>query len=117
MKNAKVPTFPGIAQLAKATAPKRRYAEPTDIDNLKVEHDRPIPTARKVRNKYEPLFDKLKPGSCVTCEPKEVSRVGAAMRKYIATRGGAIKACVPLSATTCEDGKGRVWAKPKDAKK
>lgn len=79
---------------------------------LAVEHGTPMPKFRsRNSDKYGPLFAKLKPGSCVRCEPTETAQLSQAMRKALnANRYPALIGCKVSSRARCDDGHGRVWA-------
>lgn len=77
-----------------------------DTSMLTVEHNTPLPEGRRVLGKYDALFDSMKFGSCVACEPKEMNCVANALRKFLERNKRAGKV---VSVSRCEDGKARVW--------
>lgn len=77
-----------------------------DASMLSVEHGTPIPEGRRVYGKYDNLFESMKFGSCVACEPKEMNSVANALRKYLQRQKRQGKV---VSVSRCEDGKARVW--------
>ena len=79
-----------------------------DVTMLKVEHDTPLPPSARssLPSKYGPLFDKLKPGSCIVCEFSEREHVKSALHKYIKRHE---LDCVAKSVGRCADGHARVW--------
>jgi hypothetical protein len=84
-----------------------------DPDMLKIERGVPIPNDRSGQNsKYSKLFQSLRPGDCVTCEPDETAQeVGAALRKALMRKQlPALDGCTVVSRIRCQDGRGRVWA-------
>ena len=76
-----------------------------DADSLTITND-PLPKRRASPNKYSVIFDKLKIGQCVKCEPNEAAKVAHALTVWLKKIGktGRVK-------STCryDDGKGRVW--------
>lgn len=76
-----------------------------DIDTLTIE-DVPPPASRKVANKYDLFFAKLKVGQCVKCTPDQVGPIGNSMRSWLKRhkKPGSV-----MAARVCDDGFGRVW--------
>jgi hypothetical protein len=78
--------------------------------------DDPLPAGRSSPGaKYVPVFASMKPGQAIKCKPEEVTRVGHAMRKWIAQN--KLPFVMRLQARYHADGLGRVWllADPKAA--
>lgn len=92
----------------------RRNITEIDPDLLVVEHDTKMPVYRsRSTDKYAVVFGKLKPGSCVRCQPSEKDRVANALRKAIDTgKLAALSGCRVVSRTGLPDGHARVWAMP-----
>ena len=101
-------TLQSVWQRPKATKPP-----PLDPATLVICND-PIPAHRaSPKNKYHAIFNGMKPGQALKCEPYNVNRVANALRKHIETK--ALK-CVARSITDYGDGMGRVWLMPADKK-
>ena len=99
--NRTVSPFPQPARQAR----KRQQIDP---ELLKVERGvlpPPVGT-RPGRSKFDVLFDGMKFGDCVRCEPSEREHVRGAMLKWAKRRG---KRITVRSQTTCADGAARVW--------
>jgi hypothetical protein len=98
----------------------RKLAKSIEIDTdlLVVEHSTPLPRLRSSKStKYGPVFGKLKPGSCIRCEPKETSPISNVLRKAMEQgKYPAIKGCKVITRMRCDDGHGRVWVVKEDAK-
>ncbi len=77
-----------------------------DPSMLKLEHNTPLPTARRVFGKYDEIFASMKYGSCIACEYSEFQKIANALRKYLerTKRPGKV-----VHVSKCEDGKARVW--------
>ena len=89
--------------------PKRAAPVAVNIDNITVAND-PLPGQRAIsyQYKYHALFEKLKPGQCLVCEPGDVGKLSHAMSVWIKRK--QLKDHVPRSTRRYEaDGKGRVW--------
>lgn len=70
--------------------------------------DDPLPVGRASPGaKYVPVFTAMKPGQAIKCKPEEVTRVGHAMRKWIAEN--KLPYLMRLQARYHADGQGRVW--------
>jgi hypothetical protein len=70
--------------------------------------DDPLPAGRASPGaKYVPVFAAMKPGQAIKCKPEEVTRVGHAMRKWIAQN--KLPFVMKLQARYHADGQGRVW--------
>lgn len=87
---------------------RHRSAEHIDVSMLKVEHKTPLPSSVRSSqvSKYEPIFEQLKPGSCIVCEFDERGTIVTALVKYIKRKG--LK-CITKSLGRCEDGHARIW--------
>jgi hypothetical protein len=79
---------------------------------LKIERGVPIPNDRSgQKSKYSKLFESMRPGDCVTCEPNETAQVCAALRKALVRKQlPALDGCAVVSRKRCQDDHGRVWA-------
>ncbi len=78
-----------------------------DISKLVISDD-PLPTHRSAPgHKYDAVFDKLKPGKCLVCEPGEAGKIGHALNTYLKRKGkpGTVRTAQRYES----DGKGRVW--------
>lgn len=113
------PASPFAGLVKPATKRQMSAMEHIDPDMLKVEHNVPPPDgrARKGASKYDDKFKAMKPGSCIRCEPKEVSALAMEMRKAIKSgKYPAMKDCTVVQRRRCDDGHGRVWlTKPESA--
>lgn len=95
--------------------PKKPRAKPTklitvDVSALQVTDDKPVITRVKQGNKYQALFDSMKPGQCVKCRTEEVQTVSQAMRKWIFENRDITKFGVKaVNNYPDDDGMGRVW--------
>lgn len=100
------------AQLKAATPfpfQTRKVHKPMDYidpELLKVEHNTPLPQARRIYGKYDDLFGRMRYGSCVVCEGEEMNKVANALRKWLEREKQPGKV---VSIKRCEDGKARVW--------
>lgn len=73
--------------------------------------DDPLPAGRASPGaKYVPVFTAMKPGQAIKCKPEEVTRVGHAMRKWIAEN--KLPFVMRLQARYHADGMGRCWLLP-----
>lgn len=102
--------------------PKKPRAKPVkmikvDVANLQVTDDKPVLTRVKQGNKYQALFDSMKPGQCIKCQPEEVMTVSQALRKWILEYKDITKLRVKAVKQYPEDGLGRVWLLAKEGKK
>ena len=86
-----------------------------DVADLQVTDDKPVVTRVKLGNKYQPLFESMKPGQCIRCRPEETQTVAAAMRKWILENRDVTKLQVKAVMRYPEDGLGRVWLMPKES--
>lgn len=77
-----------------------------DTEFLTIEHNTPIPGARRVNGKYDKLFESMRAGSCVVCEQSEMNSVCNGLRKYLSRTEKTGKV---VSVKNCADGKSRVW--------
>lgn len=86
----------------------KRKPQRVEPDLLKVERGVPPPRVgtRPGRSKFDALFDGMKVGDCVVCEPGEREHIRGAMLKWAKKRG---KQIAVRSQTTCTDGAARVW--------
>lgn len=82
-----------------------------DPEMLVVEHNVTPPKTRSViGGKYDPVFEKLKPGSAVRCEPDECGPIVASLTKRLSQgRYPTLKGCVVRSCKRCDDGHARVF--------
>ena len=94
---------PSVFHLAQA---KKFNVQEIDPSLLRIEHDCQVPRFRKTPSKYAPIFEKLKVGSAIVCEPKEAARIASRLREWVETEG--INARV-RQVSLCKDGMGRVW--------
>lgn len=92
--------------------PRKPITRSPDVDmSTLVLADVPLPAKRKVRRKYDHLFDAMRPNQCYECNVADVGKVSAALRKWIKDGPAMGK---PLSSTV-EKRKGtagyigRVW--------
>lgn len=103
-----------MANASRAVSPFPQAARKTsrrssiDPDMLRIESGKPPPAdgTRPGRSKFDALFDRMKPGDCVRCEPSERETVRGAMLKWAKRRG---KSIAVRSQSTCADGAARVW--------
>lgn len=89
--------------------PPRAAPKAVKLDNIAIASD-PLPGHRAVtyEYKYHALFEKLKPGQCLICEPDDVGKISHAMSVWIKKK--QLKDHVPRSTRRyATDGKGRVW--------
>jgi len=90
---------------AKAAGTKKTgYVDPAGL----VICDDPLPAARALPDlKYQAVFDKMVPGKCIKCAPKDVGKVAGGLRNHFARMGITDK----IKTTACyeADGMGRVW--------
>lgn len=94
---------PSVFQLAQA----RKYnTYEIDATMLRVEHDCKIPSFRKRASKYTPIFEKLKMGSAIVCEPNEAPRIACRLREWLESNNKPAKV---KQLSRCPDGMGRVW--------
>jgi hypothetical protein len=95
---------------------QKRPAIEVDPSMLAVEHGVEPPAWRSnVESKYDAVFKQLKPGSCVKCEPSEVTKIAGALRKNLTQKKfKALIGCKVMSRERCDDGHGRVWAIAKE---
>lgn len=78
------------------------------VDELELRRD-PLPRGRASNlNKYDVLFGKMSFGDCLKVPTKNVSRVGAALRNWVAKNGkrGVVRSCMRYQD---EKETGRVW--------
>ena len=94
-----VSPFPPVAK-------KQAVMTYIDPDLLTVEHNTPLPAARRVVGKYDAVFSKLRFGSCVACEPDEMNKVANALRKWLEREEKPGKV---VSVKRDKDGRARVW--------
>lgn len=78
---------------------------PIDPSLFTIEHGTTPPEV-SLAGKYDKVFDKLKPGDCVVCEPRECRATRDAMQKWARRRKKAVRIA---SRSACHDGKARVW--------
>lgn len=102
--------------------PKKPRAKPVKLvkvnpADLQVTDDKPVATRVKQGNKYQALFESMKPGQCVKCRTEETQTVAQAMRKWILENRDVTKLHVKAVMRYPEDGLGRVWMMPKEAKR
>jgi len=94
--------------------PKAKRAKPVklvrvDVAELQVTDDKPVVTRVKQGNKYQALFESMKPGQCIKCRPEEVQSVSQSMRKWILENRDITKLKVKAVMNYPDDGLGRVW--------
>lgn len=83
---------------------KKKSASFVDIAKLTIADD-PLPTHRNVPgHKYDAVFDKLKPGKCLVCEPGDAGKIGHALNTYLKRKGKPGK--VRTAQAYEKDGKG-----------
>lgn len=102
--------------------PKKPRAKPAklikvDVADLQVTDDKPVLTRVKQGNKYQALFESMKPGQCVKCRTEETQTVSQAMRKWILENRDVTKLKVKAVMRYPEDGMGRVWLMAKEGKR
>jgi len=86
---------------------KKKPAAFVDVAKLMISDD-PLPEYRSAPgHKYDEVFDKLKPGKCLVCEPGEAGKIGHALNTYLKRKGKPGK--VRTAQRYPKDGKGRVW--------
>lgn len=86
-----------------------------DVAKLKIRKGVPLPSARKVMNKYAPLFGEMKPKDMIECPSEDVNPIDQALRKYLRDTGKDKTFAVVRAQTL--DGHtdvGGVWLWPKD---
>jgi hypothetical protein len=88
---------------------KRSPARLVDLSTIAITDD-PIPgqRAKSGEYKYDAIFNNLKPGQAVKCDPSDVGRIGHAMSVWIKRRGLKDHA-VRSTRSYPSDGQGRVW--------
>lgn len=91
------------------TKPKRR--DTIDTSTIVIE-DTPYGV---VDNPYAPIFDKLKVGQCVRCNPDDINRVYWAMYKWVNASSYAETRMIRRKKK-CDDGYARIWLLPKPHK-
>lgn len=78
-----------------------------DINSLVIGNDPHQPVRARTEKKYEPLFEKMKPGQCIVCKPEDAGKIAHAMTQWIkATKFNGVARSTSKYET---DGKGRVW--------
>jgi hypothetical protein len=70
----------------------------------------PFPASRIVASKYSDTFSAMRLGQCIKTEPENVSRISAAMRKWLSNKGR--KDVVVRAVKKMDDGFGRVYMMP-----
>ena len=89
---------------------KRAEPKPADLSAVAIVND-PLPGGRAKQaseRKYDALFDQIKPGQGLKCEPADVGKIANAM--YVWIKRKELKDHVVRSTKNYEaDGKGRVW--------
>lgn len=93
--------------------PKKKPTKRIDISLLKIGND-PFTGRRNTVGKYDELFNKMKPGQSIECEPNEVNPISHAMRKWLEQTGQLDKYIIRISSHAGRDNRGRVWLLPKE---
>jgi hypothetical protein len=96
------------------TAPRKKPGgfDVVDTTMLKVEKGVPIPShGGGPKQKYMEMFESMRPGDCITCDPKETQNVATSLRRAI-NKGqlARLSGCCVVIRSRCQDGHGRVWA-------
>lgn len=84
-----------------------------DPDKLEICNDAPMPSRARPGWKYGPVFDKLKPGQCIKCEPNQAPTLATALKKWVTDKK---LPCIVRATSRYSDGKGRVWLLAEPAK-
>lgn len=86
-----------------------------DVEMLDIGNDE-FPGRRSTpEGKYAKLFETLKPGQCLKCEPRETQTLAQAMRKWINNTNRTKTMEVRAMSRFPKDGRGRVWLLEKES--
>lgn len=88
-----------------------RKHKPIDPASLVID-DVPIGKRSVQVNPLDEIFDKVKPGQRVSCNPGDEQRIKGAMERWL-KRIGAHDQYRLVTKRLCEDGRGGVWLKKK----
>jgi len=93
---------------AGSVASKKRPRNYTDIDPSKLAiGDDPLPESRaRPGFKYGSVFERMKPGQCIKCEPNQAPVLATALKKWVVD--GKLPYIV-RATSRYTDGAGRVW--------
>lgn len=81
--------------------------EYADIDSMQITNDPVIGRTNVAKDKYSALFERLKLGQSIKCQPADAPKVANAMRKWV--KDNKIRAAVRAVRKYPADGLGRVW--------
>lgn len=92
-------------------APKIRPAKNQSVEaDLITIGDDEFPNRRVLpEGKYAHLFNRMKPGQCLKCEPKEALALASALRKWLEKHSKTDRFEVRTISNFPKDGRGRVW--------